>query len=90
MIKLVYSLILGGFLVGCAPERHEVRVAEYQTVMERPVVSFDPQKDVMTDTGVVAEGVVAGRGRSVEMTAPAVRLGPGDYHQKRYSPSIFK
>ena len=88
MIRLMYPLILGGLLVGCAPERHEVRgvgaSTNYQTVMEKPVVSFDRQKDVMTDTGAVTEGVVAGTGRSVEMTAPGVRLGPGDYHEKRY------
>jgi hypothetical protein len=93
MYRFGTLLFLGIVLNGCAPETHtDVYVSEpHRTVLEQPVVTFNPRKDVMTETGVAVRGVSPYTSRSsVEMSAPSVNLGAGDYHQNRYSPSIFK
>jgi len=59
-----------------------------RTIVEKPVVSFSPRNDI-TQVDVRAKETVA-TSRSVDMTTPGVLSGPGDYHQNRYSPSIFK
>lgn len=89
MNKLIGPLFLGIILIGCAP-RTQSDVYVTGSRMEQPVVTFDSKRDVMTETGVTVRSVSPYASRSVEMTAPAVHLGPGDYYQKRYSPSIFK
>lgn len=83
MIKLAAIVTAGLILVGCEA-RHEVLVTPV-AMTTNPTVVFDPKKDVMTDTG--GGTVTAG---ASGMVAPDVILGPGDYRQKRHSPSIFK
>ena len=84
MIKLA-AIVTAGLILGGFETRHEVHVTP-MAMTTNPTVVFDPKKDVMTNTG---GGTYVTAGAS-GMVAPDVILGPGDYHQKRHSPSIFK
>ncbi len=92
MSKFVGLLFLGIMLNGCTPTTYDnVYVTEHRTVVGKPSVIFSPQRDVMTDAGVKTMRIDNHySSRSIDMTTPDVILGPGDYHQNRYSPSIFR
>lgn len=95
MIKLSVIVVAGLVLAGCESRRavvvNEGVVAgpvAHHTVVDNPVVVYDPKKHVMTDAG--GNSFTATPSGSSDMVAPDVILGPGDYHMNRYSPSIFK
>ena len=97
MIKLSAIVVAGLILTGCESRRvvvvNEGMVADpvivtHRTVIDDPVVVFDPKKDVMTSAG--GNIFTAMPSGNSELVAPNVILGPGNYRQNRYSPSIFK
>ena len=100
---LIGFMCLGSILSGCAGSYHRdayhtetssmgILPVHHHIINEKSVVAYDPKKDAMTETGVVVRMVdsPAVVVSSVGMGAPATLLGPGDYYEKRYSPSIFK